>query len=344
MKKWLVWILLALLAAALSCSSRQPPDEQRTLATLRQVDDHPLYVMTYYGDYGFAEFLKHGWRAPQRRLDAFGRGTRSAQAALPQGDAVPAWACTCFAALNPQGTPWFGRNFDWELHPALLLFTDPPDGYASVSMVDAAYLGLGSEPPSPADQRKLLDAPYWPFDGVNECGVAMGLMAVPAAEASRDPAKVTIGSLHAVRLVLDQAKDVEQALMLLGQYNIDFGDGPPLHYLLADRGGASAVVEFVRSEMRVLRNRDAWQVATNFLLSEVGAAAPDDLGARYREANATLTRTAGRLSSEEAMALLGRVSQPITRWSTLYDLRTGAVRVAMGRSYERVHAFELGMR
>ena len=30
------------------------------------------------------------------------------------------------------------------------------------------------------------------------------------------------------------------------QYNLDWGSGPPLHYLLADRGGASAVVEFVR--------------------------------------------------------------------------------------------------
>jgi len=155
------------------------------------------------------------------------------------------------------------------------------------------------------------------------------------------------------------------------QYNLDWGGGPPLHYLLADRGGASAVVEFVQGvspasvlprscrpetgssrdrvgvrqgEMRVLRNRDPWQVATNFLLSEVGAAAPDDLCARYREANATLTRTAGQLSSEQAMALLGRVSQPHTRWSTLYDLRTGAVQVAMGRAYERVHAFGVGTR
>ena len=30
------------------------------------------------------------------------------------------------------------------------------------------------------------------------------------------------------------------------QYNLDWGSGPPLHYLLVDRGGASAVVEFVR--------------------------------------------------------------------------------------------------
>ena len=36
-----------------------------------------------------------------------------------------------------------GRNFDWGLHSALVLFTDPPvpGAYASVSMVDISYLG-----------------------------------------------------------------------------------------------------------------------------------------------------------------------------------------------------------
>jgi hypothetical protein len=57
-----------------------------------------------------------------------------------------------------------------------------------------------------------------------------------------------------------------------------------------------------------------------------------------------LTRSAGQLTSGEALALLGRVSQPNTRWSTLYDLRSGAVQVALGRVYERVHGFGLGMR
>lgn len=38
-----------------------------------------------------------------------------------------------------------------------------------------------------------------------------------------------------------------------------------------------------------------------------------------------------------------RADQPSTRWSALYDLRSGAVRVALGRAYERVHGFGLGM-
>jgi Flp pilus assembly protein TadD len=31
---------------------------------------------------------------------------------------------------------FYGRNFDWDFSPALLLFTNPPDGYASVSRGD----------------------------------------------------------------------------------------------------------------------------------------------------------------------------------------------------------------
>jgi hypothetical protein len=37
----------------------------------------------------------------------------------------------------------FGRNFDYYYSPALLLFTRPPAGYASVSMVDLAVVGFG---------------------------------------------------------------------------------------------------------------------------------------------------------------------------------------------------------
>ena len=52
------------------------------------------------------------------------------------------WTCSLFAALGDDQEFKFGRNFDWEYSPGLLLFTNPLDGYASVSMVDIAYLGF----------------------------------------------------------------------------------------------------------------------------------------------------------------------------------------------------------
>jgi len=52
----------------------------------------------------------------------------------------PAWGCSLFAAFGDGKEMFYGRNFDWRYSPALLLFTDPPEGYASVSMVDLDYL------------------------------------------------------------------------------------------------------------------------------------------------------------------------------------------------------------
>jgi len=41
------------------------------------------------------------------------------------------WGCSLFAAMG--GTnKFYGRNFDWEMSPALLLFNHPTEGYDSV--------------------------------------------------------------------------------------------------------------------------------------------------------------------------------------------------------------------
>ncbi len=137
-------------------------DDYITLASLQQVSGHPLYVMHYRGDYGFSEYIQTGMQPAA--MDA-GVETYSA--------GEPAWACTGFAALSSADDRLMGRNFDWMDHPALLLFTDPPDGHASVSMVDLYYLGYEQEI-GDGDRQALLRAPYLPFDGMNETGSGGG--------------------------------------------------------------------------------------------------------------------------------------------------------------------------
>ena len=94
----------------------------------------------------------------------------------------------------------FGRNFDWEYSPAVLLFTHPPGGYASVSMVDIAYLGFDEDQVNSLteltleERQALLNAPEWPFDGMNEKGLVIGMAAVPPGQMPYDPDKKTIGS------------------------------------------------------------------------------------------------------------------------------------------------------
>ncbi|NIN66653.1 MAG: linear amide C-N hydrolase [Anaerolineae bacterium] len=297
----------------------------RTLSSLRKADDYPLYVMSYHGGYLSEPFLNL----------AIPEDIPHQVNALAKSD-----ACTCFAALNPEGEKIFGRNFDWYRHPSLLLFTDPPNAYASVSMVDIHYLGYGMEDPSLVGRTRLLLAPYLPFDGMNEAGLVVGMMAVPYARASDDFEKPTMGSLRAIRLLLDHAASVDEALSLLEEYNIVF-HGPPLHYLISDSSGESAVVEFVDGKTNVVRNDREWQVATNFIIS---AALPDGANApcsRYNRAYEALEQARASVSEEQATAILESGAQPHTIWSAVYDISGGDVQLVVGGNYERVHTFEL---
>ena len=306
-------------------------DEYITLASLEKVSDFPLYVMRFEGDYGFAQYLE----------------SRTPPLAFEQDQPAPleaAWACSGFTARNAAGEVIFSRNFDWHVHPALLLFTHPPQSYASVSMVDISYLGYTQDQPDWADRRPLLDAPYYPFDGMNSAGLGVSMMAVSQADTGRDPRKATLGELEVIRLLLDNAASVDEALDLLGDYNIDFGEGTPLHYFLADSSGASAVVEFINGEMRIITSPDPWQVSTNFLISEEGPQGATSSCPRYNRAYSTLQGSAGVLSESDAMALLEDVSQGgdyPTIWSAVYNLTTGAIQLTVGREYAQVYDFTL---
>lgn len=305
-----------------------------TLNSLEQVDDYPLYTMHYYGSYEQA----------LSTAEAIGRLMGAASSNSSQAEAQPMWACSLFAALGNADQQHYGRNFDWRFSPAVLLFTDPPDGYASVSMVDIAYLGFGrGEVDGLADRSliergALLNAPYLPFDGMNEHGLVVGMAAVPPGGMRPDSNKETIDSLRVMREMLDHARNVDEAVDIMGSYNIDMGGGPPIHYLIADASGHAALVEFYRSELHVIPNKTPWHLATNFLRSAAGDS-PQGRCRRYDTIDERLTRAKGQITTQEAMDLLADVAQSDTQWSVVYEMSSGKVNVAMGRAYERMYTF-----
>ena len=342
---WMLMLLFILLPV--SCASPQTPptaiptpteivdEETATLTSLEQVDDHPLYTMRYFGTY------------PGR-----GRSSRAPTALamsmpLPAQTSCPlAWGCSLFATLGDEDNRLFGRNFDWNFSPARRLFPDPADGYASVSMVDIEYLGFAGERSRNLtelpleDLRALLDAPSLPFDGMNETGLAIGMAAVPAEDMPYDPLKRTLDELEVIREVLDHAGTMNEAIEILGSYNVDMGS-VPIHYLIASASGESAVVEFYRGEMVVFRNEAPWQVATNFLLSSTHGNT-DGWCWRYDLISRRLYGLEGRISSKKALHLLEDVSQDHTQWSVLYNMTTGDLQIVMGRDYSgTIHTFHL---
>jgi hypothetical protein len=168
------------------------------------------------------------------------------------------------------------------------------------------------------------------------------MAAVPATRVPSDPSKDTVDSLGVIRVALDTAATVTEAVDVFRSLNVDFSGQTPLHYLLADVTGDAAVVEFDAGEIRVLRNDTGWLHMTNFLLSDVDSTAGHC--DRYDTITGELDSAAGELDLEGALRILERVAQAHTQWSITYDMSTGDVRVAMGQSYERVHSFALDMR
>jgi hypothetical protein len=306
--------------------------EITSLNSLQKVDEYPLFVMHYQG--------------PLRET------TLSALEAnvVPRSNfeninPTPLWACSLFTALADPQSGVFGRNFDWEFSPALLLFTDPPDGFASVSMVDLAYFFDASIVShlmdlNLSDRRPLLNTPLMPFDGLNEKGLAIGTAAVPHSPTPSDPNNKSVGSLRIIRMILDNAASVEEALTIMRNVNILWNGGPPLHYLIADASGKAALVEFIAGEMEVLYNTSPWHQATNFLLSNYRGSV-DGICNRYDVITERLQEEQGDLSLEEALELLADVSQSSTQWSIVYQLSTGRISLAMGRSYSEIRSFQL---
>jgi choloylglycine hydrolase len=176
---------------------------------------------------------------------------------------------------------------------------------------------------------------------MNEQGLVVGMAAVMDSRIPRDPGKSTIGSLEAIRQMLDHARNVDEAVAILDGYNIDMG-GVPIHYLIADRSGRSVLVEFL-DEMIVIPNEDPWHLATNHLRVNVRQGDPSGCW-RYDLIEQRLIVEGGDLTSQQAVDLLQSVSQDgeyPTQWSILYGIDSGLIHVVMGRDFNHLVSFQL---
>lgn len=308
-----------------------PEDIVATLSSLTRLPDYPIYTARYVGPYIRAsEFTER-----------YGPG-----AVEPTG--LPAYGCSLFAAAGDAAAPMFGRNFDWEYSPLLILFLEPESGYRSIISVDLAYLfdeGIVGrlDAASVEEILPILSAPSLPFDGMNEQGLAVGMASVDyECGYPSDPDKRDVGDLRLMREVLESSATVEEAVTFLEGINPVSQGGPNMHYLLADRTPAAALVEYSNGAMHVFRASpdSPWQMGTNFPVVLTGGR-PEGRCWRYDRIAQTLSDNDGDLSSLDAMELLQAVSTPLTQWSIVYDIAKLMVYVAVGRDYGDVLGFSL---
>lgn len=300
------------------------------------------------GDYGFEGFLAQGGASSDREVVRYLAQMLSEDTEI-DGLLGNVFGCSTIAAMNPNGNALFGRNFDWNPCEALVVAAYPENAYASLSTVNTDFITQGAGSMARALQMervKTIASLYAPLDGMNEAGLAVSVnMIQDGATIAQDTEKPDITTTTAVRLLLDYAANVDEALELLGRYDLHASMGMMVHFAIADAQGNSVVVEYIDNEMVVTET----PVVTNFYLAEgekhgIGTEQShrryDILMERLRE-NGTMTE-------EQVRDALDSVSKDnfgdefaSTEWSIVFQQGEGKAQYFHRENYEKRYLFTL---
>ena len=352
-KKILLTLLAALAALVVLAAAGVWAMWHNELGTLLSIEmlresngehqDGAVYAMQVKGGFYLDEFVEQGGVKSDDELIAFVTGNIT-RGLLNIGISAPEIGCSSFTAATKEGDVLFARNYDLSKTNTMLVFTEGGEGrHATISTVDLKFLGIdvdrGLE--SLMDRITCLAAPYAPLDGVNDAGVSCGIyMTYQGGEATvatdQNTGKPDFTSTTLLRLILDYADSVEEAVEIASSYDLHDSARTSYHYMVADSTGRSAVLEWTAGTdatdndgaartLKVVYNDDDsrigpreaasdWQVVTNFVLQPGyydGCPEEDKKGAdRYDRLYEELGKTNGVVADEAAamniLAAVGR--------------------------------------
>lgn len=251
-------------------SGNESAEEETALEWTEEITEleDGLSVVRYDGDYGFDAFLEQGGAASDSEVIRFLTNNVILGAADLELD-TQSFACSTLSVPMEEGGYLFGRNFDWNRCDALIVGSRSDSGYASISTVNVDFIRRGASGLTGLALRDdgilTLASLYAPLDGMNEKGLAVSVnMIQDSDQIEQETGNPDLTTTTAVRLLLNQAADVDEALELLAQYDLHGSMGMMIHFALADAQGKSVVVEYIDNEMVVTET----PVVTNFYLTE----------------------------------------------------------------------------
>lgn len=300
-------------------------------------------AVRFEGDDGFEAFLESGGASSDAGVVEF-----LSSHLLADFDILGSlFGCSTIAVASPEGDRLFGRNFDWQACEALVVSSRPEDGYASLSTVNMDFISQGGvmDAVLEINDVRTLAALYAPLDGMNEAGLAVSVnMIQDSATVDQNTDKPDITTTTAIRLLLNRAADVEEALELLRQYDMHASMGMMVHFALADNHGRSVVAEYVNNEMIVTET----PVVTNFYFAE---GEKKDIGTTQSHERYELLL--GALSEQQTMDMqevrdaLDSVSKDnfgefeSTEWSIVFNLDSGTAHYYHRENYENCYTFQI---
>ena len=315
-------------------------------------DEGSVYSMEVSGGFYFDDFLKQGGASNDKQLINF-ITNKITKGLISMDIGETDIGCSSFTAVTPEGDVLFARNYDFDKTNVCITLCNPGgDRHASFSTVDLNYVGMDVNTDVSGLMNKItcLAAPFAPLDGINDAGVSCGIyMSYQGGTVSdgtvatnqTDANKDNITSTTMLRMVLDYADNVDEAVELIQQYNLHDSANTSFHYMIADATGKSAILEWLpvngtdatdndgsKRELVVTYNTDAmynglrgesdfkYQWITNFIVNGHEKYYENNDGKpgydRYENIYNSLNSTKGIVANEQAamdmLAVVGRRS------------------------------------
>ena len=348
--RWLVAVLLALVLATGIAVWAMWHNEISTLMSIELLKDRSdahldgaVYTMDVSGGFYLEDFLAQGGVSDDGQLIQFVTDHLT-KGLIPISMESPEIGCSSFTGRTADGDVLFGRNYDFSKTNTVIVRTHGGgERHSTISTVDLQFLSIDTEKnvESLMDKIIMLAAPYAPLDGINDAGVSCGIyMTYQGGETTvatdQNTDKPDFTSTTLLRLILDYADNVEEAVEIAAAFDLHDSAMTSYHYMVADASGRSAILEWVGdtdatdndgaarrlvvtyndSDDHIGKNEAASdsQVITNFILQPgyyEGSDAEAKKGFdRYEQLWADVNAVQGVFGSEEeAMALLETVGR-----------------------------------
>ena len=210
-------------------------------------------------------------------------------------------ACTIFDTKNSKNEVLVGRNFDWSKSNGQVNFIPSTQENYGVVLLS-------------------LNNPNMPYEGMNDKGLFVAISAVPDSETTLNIFKPIRKSLEMVKVILQKASTIEEAIEQFDKYSIAFGEflgNPLIHFKIVQKDGGSTVIEFIHNKRVVIRGKKS-RVVTNHYLSDVSITA--DSPTTLTRYNLVTNNLKGSSSVQKVFKILEKSRQENTLWSTVYNL------------------------
>lgn len=160
-------------------------------------------------------------------------------------------ACTVFKVHTLDGL-YIGSNEDWnKINTDVRVWFTPHDG----NRYAVSYFGFGTHS-------------GWAQSALNECGLFYDSAECPPSKIGYSPNKQTfVGDIF--RKVMEECSDLDEAIILISKYNWTVKKSTiKTHFLIVDKKGESAVIEWNKGSLKIIRGEKSFQAMTNFSLSK----------------------------------------------------------------------------